>query len=363
MKLLSLSEERLDLKNNSFDILRVFLAFLVITAHIISLFKDQLPRKQDIVTIVGNETLGIGGFAVYGFFVISGILITNSAIRSSSIWSYLKKRILRIYPAFWVCIFLIAFIFTPLFFVLNTGSLAGYWSQYLTSSIKYFFLNLTAYLAVLDINGFYGKYFNLSNADGSLWTLAYETRAYLLVALLMFFKVVKKSWTYIALFVFFTFTYIIAIYMPDIFLHGDVNKLHNFSMMSYFFIGGTALFYLNKISIDWKLFVLSIIGLFVSIYFNLVPILTPISIAYMTIFLGAKLPLRNFAKKYGDISYGMYLFGIPVQELLLSLGFEKYGFVVFEIVSVILAALVGYASYHLIEKRFIARKSITKKTI
>ena len=355
MKMLQLSSQRLDLKNNSFDILRLILAFIVITGHNISLFKNQFPTWLETVAYADQDKLSMGSYAVFGFFVLSGILITRSAINSSSIWSYLKKRFWRIYPAYWMCTFLIAFLFSPILFILNGGTIAEFIKIYLSGSFKYFFFNITAYLAVLDINGLYEKILDWEGANGALWTLAYETRAYILIAVLMLFGVVKKLWVYIALFVVFTIAYIVAVYQPDLFLNGNINKLHNFSMISYFLLGSIILFFIDKIAIDWKLFCIACVGLLCSMYFSLVPILAPISTAYIVLFLGAKIPFKDFAKKYGDISYGAYLFGYPIQAFLITLGFTKFGFIVFQILSLVLATIIGYVSYNYFEKRFLSK--------
>ena len=47
--------------------------------------------------------------AVVGFFGISGYLITGSAERSRPL-RYLWQRFLRIFPAFWVCLVVTAFV-------------------------------------------------------------------------------------------------------------------------------------------------------------------------------------------------------------------------------------------------------------
>ena len=57
--------------------------------------------------------LSLGGYAVLGFFGISGYLITGSANRLS-LADYCRKRILRIYPGLWVCLVVTAFGFASL---------------------------------------------------------------------------------------------------------------------------------------------------------------------------------------------------------------------------------------------------------
>ena len=93
----------LDPKRNSLNFLRLVLAFSVVYAHASELGWFGL---HDVVV---NDT-GLGTIAVYGFFGISGYLIAGSASRNS-VGRYLWQRFLRIFPAFWVCLVVTAFVF------------------------------------------------------------------------------------------------------------------------------------------------------------------------------------------------------------------------------------------------------------
>lgn len=62
----------------------------------------------------------LGNWAVNGFFVISGFLIAGSRARSRW-WPYLWRRALRIFPAYWVALIVVAFLAAPLVAALVPG--------------------------------------------------------------------------------------------------------------------------------------------------------------------------------------------------------------------------------------------------
>lgn len=83
-------------RHNSFDLLRLFLAVLVVLSHCYLITGVQ-EKKPLYVWSGGLITMGT--FAVNGFFVISGYLVYGSLQRSFSVLHFLWKRVLRIFPA------------------------------------------------------------------------------------------------------------------------------------------------------------------------------------------------------------------------------------------------------------------------
>src|SRR5205807_4349051 len=79
------------------------------------------------------------------------------------------------------------------------------------------------------------------------------------------------------------------------------------------------------------------------------------SYAVLWLALSASSPLRYFSPS-SDISYGVYLYGWPVQKLLLwyapwlPLGVQM-------LFALGVSMLLGWASWHLLEKRFLALKT------
>ena len=88
------------LTRNNFDLLRLLFAGTVCLVH-----SYELSGFQQIGWITSVLSSAV---AVKAFFVVSGFLIFMSFERSSSLASYARKRIRRIYPAYFTVVMLCA---------------------------------------------------------------------------------------------------------------------------------------------------------------------------------------------------------------------------------------------------------------
>src|SRR5271165_7335160 len=95
-----------DYKNNSIGFLRFLFAGAVIWSHSFGLGGFGIDPVQRYSG--GTETAGT--LAVAGFFFLSGFLITRSYGTSGSIVAFMWHRFLRIFPGFWVCLAICAFV-------------------------------------------------------------------------------------------------------------------------------------------------------------------------------------------------------------------------------------------------------------
>ena len=159
--------DRLSTRENGLNAVRLVLAAAVLVAHAALFFEH--PRE---LTVLG---VGISAWAVYGFFAISGYLVSVSVVRSSSVRRYLRKRVLRIYPAFWVCLAVTAAVIAPV--VTTTWSRNTYRA---TDGLDYVVSNATLHIQRCDIGS------SLAGApvecwNPSLWTLEYEFVCYVLL--------------------------------------------------------------------------------------------------------------------------------------------------------------------------------------
>lgn len=154
-------------QKDNIGVLRLILASLVIVGHAPEMVDGS--RVREPMTVVFG-TLSLGEVAVDAFFLISGYLITSSWSYTRSMARYLKKRLLRIYPAFvlsyCLCVALAYF-------------LGGDPSQGLPNAVVRLVLlhSPPNYPGMLT-----GVHY--ATLNGSMWTIAYEFRCYLLVAVL-----------------------------------------------------------------------------------------------------------------------------------------------------------------------------------
>src|SRR5689334_11108413 len=98
---------------NAFDFLRFVLASLVVLSHSYPLATGT--EAHEPLALVTHGQITFGALAVDSFFVISGFLILHSWRSDPRPVPFLRKRVLRIYPAFLVAATIDAFIVAPAF--------------------------------------------------------------------------------------------------------------------------------------------------------------------------------------------------------------------------------------------------------
>lgn len=166
-------------ENNHFNLIRMILSFLVFFCHCYALRFGKVANVMDPISgLIGHW---IGDLAVDGFFALSGYLVTGSLLRSTSFLRYLMARVLRIYPGLIVMlVLLIGFMST-----MSTVPL----KQYLLSreTLTLILQNSTLVFNVrYNLPGVFADNLYPRAVNGSLWTLPYEVRFYLLIGVAWF---------------------------------------------------------------------------------------------------------------------------------------------------------------------------------
>lgn len=169
------------------NLLRLVLALLVIYSHAFPLGGWGPDPLWPTLT----PATSFGGFAVGGFFALSGMLVTMSGMRSS-VDRFLKSRFLRLVPAYFVVIVLTAAVLAPIIYVASSGAFSGYFSFSTQGPVMYVVRNLqfpfTLQFGIDNIFATttpYGLETGLSIINGSLWTIPIEIRCYLIALLVV----------------------------------------------------------------------------------------------------------------------------------------------------------------------------------
>jgi peptidoglycan/LPS O-acetylase OafA/YrhL len=88
----------------------------------------------------------------------------------------------------------------------------------------------------------------------------------------------------------------------------------------------------------------------------------PAAFGSIVIIAAYNLPFLNNFGKYGDFTYGLYIFHFPIIQLFKQYNFfEKYNPYLMSLVIIVLTLLLAIFSWFLIEKKFLDRyKKIQK---
>ena len=127
-------------------------------------------------------------------------------------------------------------------------------------------------------------------------------------------------------------------------------------LFSFFYTG--VLFYQlkDKIKYTKKYLFLCIIFLLVSIENNVFMVFAPYTLGYIMFYLASIIKFKKL-EKFGDLSYGIYIYAFPVEQVLSSFHYYERGFLKYNILAIIITVLFAFISYHLIEKRFLYLKT------
>jgi peptidoglycan/LPS O-acetylase OafA/YrhL len=76
----------------------------------------------------------------------------------------------------------------------------------------------------------------------------------------------------------------------------------------------------------------------------------------MTIYIGFRNPPANIFHKLGDLSYGIFLYGFPMQQVLASQGAWAHHWYISFPLSLSLTILVAWLSWNIVEKPALSLK-------
>ncbi len=175
-------EER-DRFSGAFDCIRLIAAFAVLYSHCYPLLghNDAEPLH--------SAGTSFGAIAVYGFFAISGYLVTQSWLRDPSMSRFMMRRVLRIFPAL---IFVIIASFVIVGPLTTTLGMKTYFSEPTAWS---YLAKILIYPAQYGLPGVFDDNPFPSVVNGSLWTLRLEFSLYILIAILGVSGTLGCRWT------------------------------------------------------------------------------------------------------------------------------------------------------------------------
>jgi peptidoglycan/LPS O-acetylase OafA/YrhL len=286
---------------NNFDLVRLVAAALVVVSHCWSLTGRAEPR------IFGNS---FGGLGVAIFFAVSGFLIARSWDLDPRPHAYLFKRILRLWPALTAVLLVCAVVVVP---VTSAGRLA--WAD----AAHYVFSNLLLQTQH-GITGAFAGNPAPESVTGTLWTLPVELKAYAMLLVLALAGMTRRPMMLCALLVVFAW----VLHSPADYQHSAVGQWLDAPVQAYLlmvFFGGSLLYALrDRVPLDWRLTVVAAVVFATAPQFpgGLRPLLLALALPYLVLVAAYATPaaLRRLTAP-GDVSYGLYLWAFPVQQIVI----------------------------------------------
>lgn len=262
-----------------------------------------------------------GQYGVQLFFMISGFVIYMTLLKASSVKMFVQKRAQRLYPAY----------ITAVFFTFLVIHLSGV--DQLTVSLFDALVNLTMFQGFLE---------NIQNVDGVYWSLRVELSFYILIVMILFFRLFHR----IALIM------LIWLGLSSILKILPANLLTSLLIVDYchFFIAGICFFYIKKENHPIYHIILLLCLLYEAVFFPATSFFYTVGFFLLFYLLVYKqLSLLNWKPLtfLGTISYSLYLIHQNIGYVIIQL-LEKHGFVhelyliIPCFISIVLASFITY---------------------
>ena len=325
-----------DSRPSGFDYMRLGLALSVVGLHFVTIdYGDSFANQ-----FWNTWRRPIGAIVLPMFFSLSGFLVAGSLFRSKTLFSFLGLRVIRIAPALAVEILLCAFILGPL---LTTFSLSEYFSNRL---FYMYFFNIIGHVQFL-LPGIFASNPHPNVVNEQLWTIPWELRCYILIAGMSLICVFRSR----AFLVVFVLVFNAAIFSyyglrpPDgwVSVHGTI--------LVESFLAGIVLFvFSDKLGHNRWCFAACLIATIALLLMPHGDYLVSLPAAYVTVYLGLLNPLRSTVVLSGDYSYGVYLYGFPIQQAVAYVNNIHRSWYLDAMFVLPLTLIVAIASWWLVEK-------------
>jgi peptidoglycan/LPS O-acetylase OafA/YrhL len=333
---------------NSFDFLRLLAAAFVLFSHGLGLW-DR--RNDPFADFTGLTTLGTIGVAM--FFAVSGYWVTASWQNAGSLKVFAANRGLRLFPALVLCVLVTVFALGP---AMTALPLADYFSSretwsYLTNA----FLRLKWTLPGVFASNPYPL-----SVNGSLWTLPIEALAYCCVAAIGVARLVdwRATLAVTAAFLLLLLALSLQAWRPTLVvpLWSSVAVVESARLMVPFFIGVTVRLAGDR-ALSWWLCGAWIVAMWLVARTEAAAVVAMAGAGYIALVVGIRpIPVLHGFGRYGDFSYGMYLYAWPVSQTLVTFMDRDGGVFRFLLACFVVTLGCAVLSWFAVEKPCLALK-------
>ncbi|HEX3535580.1 MAG TPA: acyltransferase [Stellaceae bacterium] len=346
-------EARLE-RDNNFDLLRLAAALSVIFSHAFLLAENSQAHDPLMLATGGQAVLGLAG--VFVFFTISGYLIAQSFEATAAPLVFLAKRLLRIFPGLLACLVICALAIGPLVTSLPP-------TDYFVRPQTWLFLLHNSVLDV-DYNRLPGVEFWHGNiggiVDGPLWSLPCEMLMYLMLLALGVSRLLRLPVCLL----------LVAVGMGAIWFDTAGETFGSALWLLGFFAAGMCGYKLRgrtgRWGLPWELTdarwaLLALLGLALSVPAHLFIFAFPVCGGYLTLWAAFTPRIRVLrAARFGDLSYGLYIYGWPVEQCVVWWSGGTAAWWVVFLVAAPTTAAIALLSWRLIERpcRWRSRRTV-----
>jgi len=343
---------KLSNKHNCFDLLRLLLALGVVYSHSYHVGGFGLePLAQH-----SKEQIILGVICVLGFFGLSGFLVAASFENSRNVGIFALKRIRRIFPGFWVCLVVTAFVIAPFIWMVTGRAFGDFPWTGSDGAWSYVFSNLLLKVHQHGIGETVSGFPDAGTLNGSLWSIYPEFGCYVMLAVLGLCGVLTRSkWFALIL------TTLVLVYAAVDRVQGreafpEIPALFAFSnldaFIAAFLVGMCAQLWKEQLAFTPRF--CAGLGLLIALLlaYGGFRLAAPVVVPFFLLGVGSLFSLRLKA----DFSYGIYIYSFPLQQLLLAAGWGMASVWLFFSLSAAVSVAFAAFSWFLIEKRALHRR-------
>lgn len=321
-------------RSDNFLLLRIVAALAVIYGH-----SFAIARADGTVDLFVRHgwPMYSGDIAVAMFFVISGFMVSGSYLARADLFEFAKARLLRLVPAFALVLVSCAFVLGP---ILTTLDVRDYFRDPTVSEYVLKNLRFSSDMA-WQLPGVFKA--NVRDAvNGSIWTLPAEMRMYLLVAALGVFGLLAHR-------ALGTATVAVLAWLG--YTHPEFIPLHQdwFRLAFFFLLGILVQLHKDRLEVRHGAMLMLVFLVYLSMRTRAAPLLFGLALAYFCFWFAYRTPAWRALERGGDPSYGIYLWGWPVQQTLAATFPAMVPWHNF-LLAAVLATCIGYLSWWCVER-------------
>ena len=341
------SESGLLRRENGYDALRLLLAVTVIFAHSFPIGGFGNDPGGDFF----QHQMLLGHMAVLGFFGLSGFLVAASCERTRGAVPFLRKRFLRIFPGYWCCLLVCAFVFAPAIAAVR-GLTAGYSLAGDSGAFGYVAHNFFIIIRQQSIGPLLVGLAHSTDLNSSLWSLWPEFFCYACLALLGMAGGLSRNrpLAFITVLLIGAF-HVLRTAAPSLhapLLPVQIDQTIYLPFLLSFAIGVALYAWRNSFSPSpITTLVIGAVTLYV-LHTGGFVLAGPVLIPLLVVFCGAcfKLHLKH------DFSYGLYIYSFPAQQLIIAAS-PNMRWPAYLAASLALSFGFACASWFLVERHFL----------